>query len=77
MSAAPTAPIRLTTGVPNAIADSSATYPAGCRLSMTPSNGATTSSGTPVVSQCAAVLASTVTQSGTGSSASSSRLPSS
>ncbi len=77
VSAAPSAPIRLMIAVPRAIATINTPYPSGSRLSMIPISGVATNSGTPVVSQCAAILASAASHSGWGAMTSRSSVPSS
>ena len=74
--AAPSAPIKLIIAVPRAIATINTPYPSGPRLSMTPISGAATSKGTPVVIQCAAILARAVIHSGWGAITSRSSVPS-
>ena len=63
-SAAPTRPIKVSAGVP--AASVSASQPAACNstLSMNPSRGAITTSGNPVVIQCAIAFVATVNSSG-------------
>ena len=77
VSAAPNVPITDSAGVPSNSDSTSPPYPAAGRFSSTASTGAATTSGTPVVSQCASALTLSAASSGNGAVARTSSVPSS
>ena len=77
VSATHTAPIRLSSGVASASATSSTGSTACGRCSSSASSGATTISGSDVVSQCTAILQASSSERGCGASTSCSSEPSS
>lgn len=76
VSAAPIAPIRLNTGVPNNNDRASTSNASVCRSNWNPSIGDIRTSGTPVTIQCASALPSTSSINGWGESIICSNVPS-
>src|SRR3954466_15786287 len=76
VSAAPTAPINDNAGVAISRDSDSVTRARPGRSNCSPSSGAISTNGNPVVSQCAAILDNTINTGGCGTSISCSRVPS-